>query len=83
MIGAGVVPGGSRGMMTFLGMFAVGIGILFLVDTVNLQRTVAASDGAGWVYVIAGAGSMLAAMVSPVFFSGARHGYRGRREILT
>src|SRR5207244_10453768 len=28
MIGAGVVPGAGRGMMTFLGMVAVGIGIL-------------------------------------------------------
>jgi len=83
MIGAGVVPGSSRGMMTFLGMVAVGVGILFLVDTVNLQRTLAASDGAGWVYVLAGAGSLIAAMVSPVFFSGARRGYAGRREILT
>jgi hypothetical protein len=64
-------------------MVGVGVGILFLVDTVNLQRTVAASDGAGWVYVIAGALSMVAAMVSPVFFSGERHGYAGRREILT
>ena len=83
MIGAGVVPGAGRGMMTFLGMVAVGIGILFIVDTVNLQRTVAASDGAGWVYVIAGAVSLLAAMVSPVFFTGARRGYMGRREVVT
>ena len=83
MISAGVVPGAARGMMTFLGMLAVGAGILFLVDTANLQRTLAATDGAGWVYVIAGGASMLAAMVSPVFFTGARRGYAGSREILT
>ena len=84
MIGAGVVPGAGRGMMTFLGMIAVGTGIAILVSGTSLQKYLGAGDGVGWFYIIVGAVSMIAASVSPVFFASDRMGYgRRRREVLT
>jgi hypothetical protein len=79
MIGAGVIPGGARGMMTFLGILALAFGIAVLVDKTDLQ----AEDATGWGFIIAGALSLIAASVSPVFFSGDRRaGYSRRREVV-
>ncbi|MBV8979774.1 MAG: hypothetical protein JO086_02635 [Acidimicrobiia bacterium] len=79
MIGAGVIPGGARGMMTFLGILAVAFGIAVLVDKTDLR----AEDATGWAFIIAGALSLIAASVSPVFFGGShRAGYSRRREVV-
>jgi hypothetical protein len=78
MIGAGVVPGGARGLMTFLGILALAFGIAVLVDKTDLR----AEDATGWAFIIAGGVSLLAAAISPVFFSGdRRYGYSRRREV--
>src|SRR3954447_25858629 len=79
MIGAGVVPGGSRGMMTFLGILALAFGIAVLVAKDDLR----AEDITGWAFIIAGGVSLLAAALSPVFFgSDRRAGYSRRREVV-
>ena len=79
MIGAGVVPGGARGMMTFLGILALAFGIAVLVAPSDLR----AQDSTGWAFIIAGGVSLLAASISPVFFAGTRRaGYARRREVV-
>ena len=78
MIGAGVVPGGARGSMTFMGILALAFGIAVLVAPNDLR----AENTTGWAFIIAGGVSLLAAAVSPVFFSGdRRYGYSRRREV--
>jgi hypothetical protein len=79
MIGAGVVPGGARGLMTFLGILALAFGIAVLVAKDDLR----AEDATGWAFIIAGALSLLAASLAPVFFGGSRRaGYARRREVV-
>jgi len=79
MIGAGVVPGGARGLMTFLGILALAFGIAVLVAKNDLR----AEDATGWAFIIAGGLSLLAAALSPVFFTGTRRaGYARRREVV-
>jgi hypothetical protein len=79
MIGAGVVPGGARGLMTFLGILALAFGIAVLVAKDDLR----AEDITGWAFIIAGGVSLIAASISPVFFGGSRRaGYSRRREVV-
>ena len=79
MIGAGVVPGGSRGLMTFMGILALAFGIAVLVAPSDLR----AETSTGWAFIIAGGVSLLAASISPVFFAGSRRaGYSRRREVV-
>src|SRR5438105_3468498 len=75
MLGAGVVPGGARGLMTFLGMIALAFGIAVLIAPDSLHRYAGAHSGTGWGYIIVGAISMLAASVAPIFFTGDRMAY--------
>ena len=78
MIGAGVVPGGARGLMTFMGILALAFGIAVLVANNDLR----AEDATGWGFIIAGGASLIAASISPVFFAGdKRYGYARRREV--
>lgn len=79
MIGAGVVPGGARGLMTFLGILALAFGIAVLVAKSDLR----AEDATGWAFIGAGALSLIAASISPVFWAGDRRvGYSRRREVV-
>ena len=77
MLGAGVVPGGARGFMTFLGILALAFGIAVLVAPNDLRT----EDAAGWAFIAAGGISLIAAAISPVFFTGDRVGYARRREV--
>jgi hypothetical protein len=77
MIGAGVIPGGARGFMTFLGILALAAGIAMLVAPEDLMT----QESTGWAFIIAGGVSLLAAAISPVFFSRDRVGYHRRREV--
>jgi len=83
MLGAGVVPGASRGLMTFLGMIGLAFGIAVLVAPNTFHQYFGAHSGTGWVYIIVGAISMIAASVSPVFFTRERAAYGRRREVMT
>ncbi|MBV8385996.1 MAG: hypothetical protein JOZ68_05485 [Acidimicrobiia bacterium] len=79
MIGAGVIPGGARGLMTFLGILALAFGIAVMVDKTDLRT----EDATGWAFIVAGALSLVAASISPVFFGGTRRaGYARRREVV-
>ena len=83
MLGAGVVPGGARGLMTFLGMIALAFGIAVLIAPTSLHTATGAHSGTGWAYIVVGAVSLIAASVSPVFFARDRMAYGRRREVLT
>lgn len=83
MIAAGAIPGAGRGTMTFLGILALGFGIVVIVQATSFHRTLGVHPANGWLFVISGGLSLLAAMVSPVFFSHDRVGYAERREVLT
>src|SRR4051812_15990288 len=79
MIGAGVVPGAARGLMTFMGILALAFGIAVLVAKTDLR----AEEATGWAFIGAGALSLIAASISPVFFAGSRRaGYARRREVV-
>jgi hypothetical protein len=82
MIGAGVVPGGARGFMTFLGMIALAFGIAVLVAPDSLHKYLGSHDSTGWAFIVVGGVSLVAAAVSPVFFSGQRAGYGRHREVV-
>ena len=82
MIGAGVIPGGARGFMTFLGMIALAFGIAVLVAPDSLHRYFGMHDATGWAFIVTGGISLLASAVSPVFFTGERVGYGRRREVV-
>lgn len=81
-IGAGVVPGGARGFMTFLGILALAFGIAVLAAPDSMHRTFGSEDSTGWAFIIAGSVSMIASAVAPVFFTGERMGYRRQREVV-
>jgi hypothetical protein len=82
MIGAGVVPGGARGFMTFLGMIALASGIAVLVAPDSLHKYLGSHDGTGWAYIVTGGITLVAAAVSPVFFTGERVRYGRHREVV-
>jgi hypothetical protein len=82
MIGAGVVPGGARGFMTFLGMIALAFGIAALVAPDSLHKYIAGDDGTGWAFIVVSGITLVAAAVSPVFFSGEGMRYGRRREVV-
>jgi hypothetical protein len=82
MIGAGVVPGGARGFMTFIGIIALAFGIAVLVAPDSMHRTFGAEASTGWVFIITAGVTLIAAAVSPVFFTGERMRYGRRREVV-
>jgi hypothetical protein len=77
MVMAGAVPGAGRGTMTLLGGLALGFGIVILIEPTAFHRTLGVHAGNGWLYVLTGIVSLVAAMAAPVIFgSGSR--YEGR-----
>jgi hypothetical protein len=72
---ASVVPGAVRSVMVLLGAVAVTLGIVVVVDAApsRLHRWLGVTHTNGWVYIAVGAGLVLAAFVSPVFYLGQRH----------
>ncbi|MHB8670439.1 MAG: hypothetical protein ACYDAD_07760 [Acidimicrobiales bacterium] len=67
MILTGVVPGGSRGFMSFLGVLALGFGIVVLIQAESFHSALGAHRSNGWLYVALGGVALVAAMASPVF----------------
>jgi hypothetical protein len=82
MIAAGVVPGGARAFMTFMGMIGLAFGIAVLVASDTMNPYFGTHDGAGWGFIVAGAVTLIAAAVSPVFYTGERASYGRRREVV-
>ena len=82
MLAAGAIPGAGRGMMTFLGILALGFGLIVVIQPTSFHRVFGMHEGNGWLFVVTGGVALLSAMVSPVFFSRSRMGYR-RREVVS
>jgi Domain of unknown function (DUF4383)/Short repeat of unknown function (DUF308) len=74
MIAAAVVPGGARELMGLLGACALAFGIVTLVDAAqdDLHGWLGVTDRSGWFYIIVGAVTLVAALLSPVFFPTTR-----------
>ena len=72
MLMAGAVPGASRGMMTFLGIVALGLGIVLLIQPATFHDVLGVHSASGWLYVVTGAVSFIAAMAAPIIFGRDR-----------
>ena len=75
---ASVVPGGFRSLMALLGAIALGFGLVVLLDVAphRLFHWLGVTHRNGWLFVIAGAVLLLAALFSPVF-----GGTKRRRQV--
>ncbi len=84
LIGAGAVPGGARGAMTFFGVLMLGFGIVWmLTDTeVSMHRWLGGGDEAGWLFAISGVILLVTAMVAPVIFGTDRQAVGRRTAIM-
>lgn len=83
MLVAGAVPGGLRGLMSFLGVVALGFGIIVVIQPSSFHKTLGVTSGNGWLYIVTGALAMVAAMAAPVIFGSDgvdRVARRSRRE---
>ena len=67
LILAGAIPGAGRGTMAFLGVLALGFGILILAAQPSLYDGLGVNHAAGWLFLITGIVNLLAAMLAPVF----------------
>ena len=69
LILASVVPGGFRSLMMLLGAIALGFGLVVLLDVApnRLHHWLGVTHRHGWLFVIAGAVILVAALFSPVF----------------
>jgi uncharacterized membrane protein HdeD (DUF308 family) len=83
LIVSGVVAGGARSLMAFLGVIATVFGILVLVNVApnRLHHWLGVGDPYGWLSLVAGVILMLAAFFSPEF-SRAGRTREARREQL-
>jgi hypothetical protein len=83
LIVSGVVAGGARTLMAFLGVVATLFGILLLVNVApnRLHHWLGVGDPYGWLSLVAGVILVLAAFFSPEF-SRAGSSREARREQL-
>jgi len=74
MLVAAVVPGGQRELMGLLGAIALAFGLVIFVDAArdDLNRWLGVTERSGWFFTIVGAVTLLAALLSPVFFPTVR-----------
>lgn len=72
LILAGAIPGAGRGTMAFLGVLALGFGILILAAQPSLYDGLGVNDADGWLFLITGIVNLLAAMLAPVFIDSHR-----------
>ena len=81
LIGAGAVPGGARGSMTFFGVLLLGFGIVVNIannTTASIHRWAGNGDGTGWFFAVCGVILLVTAMVAPVIFGTDHQRYAGR-----
>jgi hypothetical protein len=84
LIGAGAIPGGARGAMTFFGVLTLGFGIVVMIstDSFSMHKWLGVHTGNGWFFVVMGAILLVTAMVSPVFFGSDRRAVARRTEVI-
>jgi hypothetical protein len=82
MVLAGVVPGASRGLMSFLGVLALGFGIVFLIQPVSFHGALGVHEANGWFYLITGIVTLVAAMAAPIMFGRDRRSSASRRDVV-
>lgn len=82
MIVASVIPGGSRELMALLGAISLAFGIVILTNAAqdNITHWFGTTHANGWLFAVVGGVMLLAAMLSPTFFTG---GTRRHRRMVT
>jgi hypothetical protein len=81
MLIAAAVPGAARGLMTALAVLAFAFGLVILIEPPDeLHQYLGVHDRNGWLYVLTGAVSIIAAMASPMFFRRDRRLVARRRD---
>jgi hypothetical protein len=82
MIMAGAIPGAARGTMSFLGILALGVGIVFLIQPGTFYQVLGANAATGWFYIIVGIVALLTAMIAPIIFDHARESVASERDVI-
>jgi hypothetical protein len=54
--------------MSFLGVAALGFGIIVVIQPSSFHKTLGVTSGNGWLYIVTGGIATFAAMVAPVVF---------------
>jgi hypothetical protein len=79
LLGACVFPLSAKSAMAFFGVLLVAWGIVIVADVTRLFTTWGYTKNAGIFYVVIGAVLVLAAALSPIFFSSRREVSRRSR----
>jgi hypothetical protein len=78
---AGSVPGGIRGLMSFLGVAALAFGIIVAAQPSSFTPRLGIGEGYGIFLALVGAILLLASMLAPVFWE-RQHKAGVRREVI-
>ena len=79
LLAACVYPGSAKSAMAFFGVLLVAWGIVIAADVTRLFATWGYSKGTGIFYIVIGAVLVLAAALSPIFFSSRQERSRTSR----
>lgn len=82
MVMAGAIPGAARGTMSFLGILALGVGIVFLVQPATFYPALGVTSGTAWLYIIVGIVALLTAMIAPIIMDNARESVAQERDVI-
>jgi hypothetical protein len=72
LVMAGAVPGAGRGTMAFIGTLALGFGVVVLAASGSLYDSLGVNDANGWLYIITGVVTLVAAIAAPIIFGSER-----------
>lgn len=82
LIMAGAVPGAGRGTMVFLGALALGFGIVVLAAADSLYAGLGVRDANGWLYIVTGVATLIAAMTAPLIYGAEQRSTAYRDDAL-
>jgi hypothetical protein len=82
MVMAGAIPGAARGTMSFLGILALGAGIVFIIQPASLHGFLGVHTDNGWLYIVTGIVSLLTAMIAPIIMDNSRSSVARERNIV-
>lgn len=72
LVAAGALPGAGRGTMVFFGALMLGFGIIAVAQPTSFDDALGTEEATGWLYIVAGALLLIAAMVSPTLWGSER-----------